>query len=155
MIKLIAAVAVGNVIGSNGKIPWELPEDKRVFRELTMGSVLVMGRNTYESIGRPLPGRDTIVVTSHPDSMTGTAGLFFSSSIEQALTCVRDRDVFLCGGEKIYEEGLKFAEIMYITRVELVCEGDRFFPDEDKYTDFTLTDRKRLSANCTLFTYTK
>ena len=182
MIKLIAAVASGGVIGRGGDIPWDLPEDRRIFKELTMGCVLIMGRVTYESIGRPLPGREIIVVSSsglsgvtmHGNEITPvtlsdvsgrlsrgylssvdqvqdqvTTGVRTAGSIEEAIHMAGDRDIFICGGERIYAEGLALADMLYITRVELVVEGDRYFP-QDFEKDFLLTYRERLSANCTL-----
>ncbi len=149
MIKMIAAVAEGGVIGRDGGIPWDLPEDRRIFKELTMGNTLIMGRVTYESIGRPLPGRNTIVVTSDPDYPVP-----HTSDIGRALCIAADSDCFFCGGERIYAEGLKYTEVLYLTRVELAVEGDRFFP-ADFEKDFHLISRERLSANCTLMTYVR
>ena len=170
MIKLIAAVAADGVIGRGGCIPWDLPEDRRIFKELTMGCVLIMGRVTYESIGRPLPGRETIVVTS--SDMTGkissegsltskdhqseqsASGVRTARSMEDAIQMAGDKDVYICGGERIYAEGLKLADILYITKVELAVEGDRYFP-RDYGKGYRLTYRERLSANCTLMIYVK
>ncbi|MBO4395237.1 MAG: dihydrofolate reductase [Eubacterium sp.] len=182
MIKMIAAVADNGVIGLKGKIPWDLPEDRRVFKELTMGNTLIIGRTTYESIGKPLPGRETIVVTSNPDYLishgnithdakqneriveteahialvkTPAEGTLISArDIGRALCVVADRDCFFCGGERIYAEGLKYTEVLYLTRVELTVDGDRFFP-ADFEKDFHLINRERLSANCTLMTYVR
>lgn len=174
MIKAISAVAEGGVIGNHGSIPWDLPEDRRVFREITMGGVLIMGRITYESIGRPLPGRDIIVVTSHPgdvmESLKNTttvhedvsrAPLYVrpgtvstAKDVKQAIRMAVDREAYLCGGARIYEEGLKYAEVLYLTKVELMVEGDTYFP-VDRIKEFKMIDRERLSANATLLTYVR
>ena len=162
MIKLIAAVAEGGVIGCEGRIPWDLPEDRRMFRELTMGGTLIMGRRTFESIGGPLPGREIIVVTSQGreilKDITGLPELrgsvLAAKDLKQALRMAGDQEAFLCGGERIYAEGLRLAEVLYITRVEMPVEGDAFFP-KDYEDGFKLVGRERLSANCTLLTYVR
>ncbi len=162
MLKMIAAVAPGGVIGKGGKIPWNLPEDRRMFREITMGGTLIVGRKTYEEIGGPLPGRDMIVVTSHgPDVLGGlkdkpdTGGTVrIAKDLKQALRMAGDEETFLCGGERIYAEGIKYASVLYLTKVELAVEGDAFFPADFEET-FKMIDRTRLSANCTLLTYVR
>ena len=153
MIKMIAAVAHGGVIGADKSIPWDLPEDRRLFKELTMGSTLIVGRRTYESIGRALPGRDMIVVTSHTPDTPGES-VRSAPGIAEAIELAGEKDIYLAGGSRIYEEGFSFAEVLYITRVELVVEGDTYFPDIPEKL-FRLTDRVRLSANATLMTYTR
>ena len=166
MFKMIAAVGTGGVIGRDGRIPWDLPEDRQMFRELTMGGTLIVGRKTFEGIGGPLPGRDMIVVTSHGDEVmkqarvgAAEAGLTsgtiqIAKDLKQALRMSGEDEAFFCGGERIYEEGMKYAEVLYLTKVELDVEGDAFFPaDYEKH--FVMIDRTRLSANCTLLTYVK
>lgn len=162
MLKMIAAVAAGGVIGKGGKIPWDLPEDRRMFKEITMGGTLIVGRKTYEEIGGPLPGRDMIVVTSHGDelmkglrdnpSIRGTVRI--AKDLKQAIRMAGDEEAFLCGGERIYAEGMKFASVLYLTKVELNVDGDAFFP-ADFEESFVMIDRTRLSANCTLLTYVR
>ena len=177
MFRMIAAVGAGGVIGKDGKIPWDLPEDRRMFKELTMGGTLIVGRKTFESIGGPLPGRDMIVVTSQGNELlsklkekfasdaigaAGTIGtapggqgtIRAAKDFKQALRMSGDDEAFFCGGERIYAEGLRYAEVLYLTKVELSVDGDAFFPkDFEQY--FTMIDRTRLSANCTLLTYVK
>ena len=166
MFKMVAAVAPGGVIGRDGTIPWDLPEDRRMFKELTMGGTLIVGRKTYESIGGPLPGRDTIVVTSHGSEILGTAAgsdvvaaarggtVRVAKDLKQAMRMAGEQDAFFCGGERIYEEGLPFTDILYLTKVEMPVEGDTFFP-ADYEKPFKLIDRTRLSAACTLLTYVR
>lgn len=121
-----------------------------------------MGRRTFESIGGPLPGREIIVVTSQGrdvlKELTGQTELHGSilvaKDLKQALRMAGDQEAFLCGGERVYAEGLKHAEVLYITRVELPVKGDAYFP-EDYEEGFKLIGRERLSANCTLLTYVR
>lgn len=143
MIKLIAAVAQGGVIGNAGKMPWRLPEDLKRFKALTMGHVLVMGRKTYESIGRPLPGRQTIVL-SHRKSITewvpnsyppGLMSVTTMRSMQEVIAADRaapepKQDVFICGGAEVYRAALEvdIVDEMLITHVHHAYDGDVFFP---------------------------
>jgi dihydrofolate reductase len=162
MLKIIAAIASGGVIGRQGKIPWNLPEDRRMFKEITMGGTLIVGRKTYEEIGGPLPGRDMIVVTSHGDEVMNDlknhshikGTIRVAKDLKQAIRMAGDEETFLCGGERIYSEGLKYASVLYLTKVELNVEGDAFFPANYEES-FVMIDRTRLSANCTLLTYVR
>lgn len=129
MIALVVAHGTNRVIGNQGQIPWDLPEDLHHFRDLTTGHAIVMGRKTYESIGRPLPGRLNIVV-SRTVNFEGE-NLMTVSSIEEAIKAAGDRDVYFSGGAKIYEESLPLVERMYITEVDGAFDGDAFFPEYD------------------------
>lgn len=129
MIALVVAHGTNRVIGNQGQIPWDLPEDLHHFRDLTTGYAIVMGRKTYESIGRPLPGRLNIVV-SRTVNFEGE-NLMTVSSIEEAIKAAGDRDVYFSGGAKIYEESLPLVERMYITEVDGAFDGDAFFPEYD------------------------
>lgn len=118
------------VIGRGNTIPWHLPEDFKWFKQITTGHVLVMGRKTFESIGRPLPNRTTIVLSragfSHPGVQT-------IASLDQ-LPDLSDREVFICGGAQIYEQTLLSCSDLYLTVVKRVVEGDAFFPPfEDRF----------------------
>lgn len=132
-VTLIAAVARNGVIGNGPDIPWHLPEDFAFFKRTTMGHVLVMGRLTFESIGRALPGRRTIVVTRnrfwrHPD-------VEVAHSFEEALALAGPADeVFVCGGAQIYSEAMPWAHRLLITDVEQNPEGDIYFPGIDSTT---------------------
>ena len=129
MIALIAAYAENRVIGQNGRIPWDIPEEKHRFRDLTMGHIMIMGRKTYEEIGRPLPGRETIVLsrTKQFDAPhCRTAG-----SLAEALQLAGDRDVFICGGERVYREALVVADVLYLTEIHASFDGDARFPTEE------------------------
>ena len=128
IVSLIAALAANRVIGREGSIPWDLPADRRRVRELTMGHLLIMGRKTFESIGRPLPGRETIVVSRQAGYRP--AGCRVAHSLDEALKLARDRDeVFICGGGELYREALPLADRLYLTLLAQAVEGDAFFPE--------------------------
>lgn len=130
---LVVAIGSNGVIGAGGAIPWHLPADLAHFKQLTLGHPLVMGRATFESIGRPLPGRTTIVLTHRPD--WSAEGVQVASSLPDALALagVFDDDVFLVGGAQVYREALAadLVDQMSITRVELAPAGDTTFPEVD------------------------
>lgn len=131
-VTLVAAVARNGVIGRDGALPWHLPEDLRRFKSLTLGHVLVMGRRTFESIGRPLPGRTTIVVTRRPD-WPAPEGVLVAPSLEAALAraAALDDEVFLVGGAEIYRRGLEVADFLELTEVDAEPSGDTVFPAVD------------------------
>jgi dihydrofolate reductase len=132
--KAIAAMSLNRVIGAGNKIPWHLPEDFKWFRKMTTGQVIVMGRKTYDSIGRPLPNRTTIVLSRSPANIAGVrvvADLKDLSSLERELA---GREIFICGGAQIYEQALPLCSDLYLTLVKRTVEGDTFFPTfEDKF----------------------
>jgi dihydrofolate reductase len=126
-ISLIAAMAANRAIGLDGGLPWRLPADLKRFKELTMGHTLVMGRKTYDSIGRPLPGRPTIVVTRQPDWQRD--GVTVAHSLADALARAGGEEVFVAGGEEIFRQSLDRAGRIYLTRIERDFPGDTFFPE--------------------------
>ncbi|MDQ3484118.1 MAG: dihydrofolate reductase [Actinomycetota bacterium] len=135
-VTLVAAVARNGVIGRDGGLPWHLPGEQARFKALTMGHVLVMGRRTYESIGRPLPGRTTVVVTRQPDWQPDAGlpdGLLVTGSVDAALTHGRqlDEHVFVAGGAQVYADALPFADTLLLTLVDAEPEGDTYFPAVD------------------------
>jgi len=132
--KAIAAMSLNRVIGRGKTIPWHLPEDFKWFKETTMGHVLAMGRRTYESIGRPLPGRETVVLTRNPSSVTGVRTLDSLEALGQA-EAYRDRTIFICGGAEIYAQALDQCADLYLTRVKREVEGDAFFPEFESIFD--------------------
>jgi len=132
--KAIAAMSLNRVIGRGKTIPWHLPEDFKWFKETTMGHVLAMGRRTYESIGRPLPGRETVVLTRNPGSVTDVRTLDSLKALGQA-EAYRDRTIFICGGAEIYSQALAQCADLYLTRVKRVVEGDAFFPEFESIFD--------------------
>lgn len=123
--KAIAAMSLNRVIGNGNQIPWHLPEDFKWFKKTTTGHVLVMGRKTFESIGKPLPNRETIVLTrgafSHP-------GVQVIHSLEDITPLVRDREVFIAGGAQVYAQALPLCSDIYLTLVKRTVAGDAFFP---------------------------
>ena len=124
-ISLVVAASRNDVIGGNGYLPWKLPADLQRFKQLTLGHPIIMGRKTYDSIGKPLPGRTNIVITHRQDFKSpGTAVVH---SLEEALQlCQNTEDVFVIGGGKIYEQALPFAERIYLPRIHQDFIGDTF-----------------------------
>ncbi len=113
------------VIGAGNKIPWHLPEDFKWFKSMTTGNVIVMGRKTFESIGKPLPNRETIVLSrtqfNHP-------GVRTIASLDEINLREETRDIFICGGAQIYELALPLCSDLYLTHVKRIVDGDTFFP---------------------------
>jgi dihydrofolate reductase len=132
-VSVVAAVARNGVIGADGGLPWHLPDDLRLFKETTLGHVLVMGRRTYESIGRPLPGRTTVVVTRRKDWLPGAEEVLVAHGMRDALERARaiDDEIFVVGGGELYAAALPHADRLVITFVEQEPEGDTTFPDVD------------------------
>ncbi len=127
-IALIAAMAENRVIGRDNRLPWRLPADLRRFKSLTMGKPVIMGRRTYESIGKPLPGRSNIVVTRDPDYRA--PGCQVVHSLDQALEAgAGHAEVMVIGGAELYRQALERAERMYLTLVKAEVDGDTLFPD--------------------------
>ena len=128
MISLIVAASTNNVIGAKGELPWHLSSDLKRFKALTMGKPIVMGRLTYESIGRPLPGRQNIVITRQAG--LEAAGCDVVQSIDAAIAATAGaKEVMIIGGSHIYQEFLPRADRIYLTRVQADVEGDVFLPD--------------------------
>lgn len=133
---MIAAVSVNGVIGVNNTLPWHLPDDLRHFKSTTMGKPIVMGRVTFESIGRPLPGRTNIVVSSRSNWAAPGIEIYrsFESAIEGAEKAAAQSDVdeiMIIGGEQLYRQAMPLAQRLYLTRVEDAVHGDAHFPDVD------------------------
>jgi len=140
-IVLVAAVADNGVIGADGDIPWHLPEDFAHFKAVTLGHTLVMGRATYDSIGRPLPGRTTIVVTRDPDWTD--EGVVVARSFGEAVALAADLpgDMMVAGGAQIYTLALPHATHQVLTEVHESPSGDTHYPEWDR-ADWTVTRRK-------------
>ena len=130
-VTLVAAYADNRVIGDRGRIPWHLPEDFAHFKATTMGGVLVMGRATYESIGRPLPGRTTIVVTRNPQ--WSADGVLVAHSLEDALALAAEQpgETYVVGGTQVYEQALPLATHQVLTQVHRAVDGDAHYPTFD------------------------
>ena len=130
IISLLAAMDERRGIGWKGELPWRLSSDLKRFRELTMGHHIVVGRKTFESIGRPLPGRKMIVVTRNPGF--APEGCLVVRSLEDAIELAKaqgESEVFICGGAEIYAQALPKADRFYLTEVHALVEADVFFPE--------------------------
>ncbi|MBQ9120874.1 MAG: dihydrofolate reductase [Clostridia bacterium] len=130
MIALIVARAENGVIGNKGRIPWRIQGEQRRFRELTLGNTVIMGRRTYEEIGHPLPGRDTVVVSS--TRRFEGENCRTARSLGEALSMCHRGDAYVCGGAALYREALNLVDVMYITEIHAAYEGDTYFPEFDE-----------------------
>ena len=128
LFKAIAAMSLNRVIGAGNKIPWHLPEDFKWFKKITTGQVVVMGRKTYESIGKPLPHRATIVLTRSPEPIPGVQTVPDLAQIESLAPTFAGRQIFICGGAQIYQQALPLCSDLYLTVVKQVVDGDTLFP---------------------------
>jgi dihydrofolate reductase len=129
LISLIVAMAENRVIGNKGEIPWKIPGEQKMFRAITMGHTMVMGRKTYEAIGKALPGRTNIVVTRQADYQAPDCMVFndLKSAIE---SCPSDEnELFVIGGGQIYADTIAMADRIYLTLVPKEVPGDTFFPE--------------------------
>jgi|688.fasta_scaffold415025_2 dihydrofolate reductase len=145
MINIIAAVSKNNVIGINNSIPWKIKEDMQMFKKLTTNNTIIMGRKTFESIGKPLPNRNNIVITSKKiDNITTF------NSLKEAIENTSG-EIFLIGGSKIYEEGMNYADKLYITLVNKSINGDTYFPFIDPR--FICKNKSILSEDSVLLEY--
>ena len=130
IVSLIAAMDRNRLIGNRNRLPWHLPADLAHFKQVTMGKPVIMGRKTYESIGKPLPGRTNIVITRSADFQA--EGVQIAHSLKQALEYAAGEDeVMVIGGSSIYELALPEADRLYITYVDHSYQGDAWFPDFD------------------------
>jgi len=134
---MIAALAENRVIGRDNQLPWHLPADLKHFKALTLGKPIIMGRKTWDSLGRPLPGRLNLVVSRQPGLQLEGAEVFASldAALERAEAWAREEDaeeLMLIGGAQLYELGLAQAERLYLTRVGISPQGDAYFPDVDE-----------------------
>jgi dihydrofolate reductase len=130
-IYLIAALASNGVIGIDGKLPWHLPEDLKHFKKLTLGHPIIMGRRTWESLGKPLPGRENIVVTRTPGYQAAGAAVATSLSAALAL-CAGESVAFVIGGHQLFVESLPVAAGLVLTEIFRDFQGDTWFPPFDR-----------------------
>lgn len=129
-LALIVAMTPARLIGLGGKLPWRIPEDLRHFKSSTMGHAIIMGRKTWDEVGRPLPGRRNIVVTRSVASLPGAE---LARSIDEAISLARstDPEPYVIGGAEIYGLALPFVTRLYVTWVDRAAEGDTWFPEVD------------------------
>jgi len=135
-IALVVAMAENRVIGADGGLPWHLSSDLKYFKRVTMGKPIVMGRRTYKSIGRPLPGRDNIVITRNPDFAPD--GVHVTRDVAAALALAHELakekgadEICIIGGGEIYRQTLPLADRVYLTEVHMTADGDTVFPEQD------------------------
>lgn len=144
-ITIIAAIAKDNALGKNNDLIWHLPADLKRFKKITSGHHIIMGRNTYESIGKPLPNRTTIIITRNKNYKAD--GCIITHSLEEAIKASsQDRTPFIIGGAQIYNEAIKIADQLDITEVHNAFEADAFFPKIDK-TIWTESSRENFKAD--------
>ena len=132
MISLLVAASENDVIGKDGQLLWHLPNDLKYFKNLTWGMVVIMGRKTFESVNKPLPGRLNIVVTSNRDWKMD--GVVTKNTIDEAIQYARDehfKELFIIGGGEIYRQTMNIADRIYMTRVHATLDGDTYFPAID------------------------
>jgi dihydrofolate reductase len=155
MIAIVAAYSKNRVIGKDGKIPWKLAGEQKRFRDLTVGKVVIMGRKTFESIGKRLPCRMTIVL-SRTRTFTGYCNLYTAHNLQEAFKYAANHadlsDIFIAGGAGVYAEALPFCSKMYITEINADIEGTIFFPDFDTFL-FTKTIDKKVSDDFLPYSY--
>lgn len=147
-LSLIAALSANNVIGRDNQVPWRLSTDMKRYKALTMGHHLLTGRKTFESVGKPLPGRTTVVITRDPGFRA--EGVIVVHTLDEAIRVAReagDAEPFINGGAEIYRQSLHLADRMYLTRVHTEVEGDTWFPDFDDVREWTLTDSEHFEAD--------
>ena len=145
MLSIIAAVAQNQIIGKDNKLIWHLPADLRYFKNATMGHTMIMGRKTFESFGKPLPGRRSIVVTRQKDWHYQDVEV--AHSLEEAIDIApKDEEVFIIGGAEIYRQALPLSNKMYLTVIHHDFEGDTAFPEVD-YTEWELVGNIRHKAD--------
>lgn len=150
-ISIICAIAENRAIGKNNQLLWHIPEDFKHFKEKTLSHVIVMGQKTYESIGKPLPNRTTIVLTNNPDFKV--EGVLTAGNLDELFAKAREiekDEIFICGGGSLYAQTIGMADKLYLTVVEGNMEADTFFPD---YSEFkkVVSERKSSDKN---FNYT-
>ena len=128
-ISLIAAMAENRVIGKQGEIPWKIPGEQKLFKKITLGHAVIMGRKTYESLGQPLPDRTNIIVTRQKEYRA--EGCIVVHDLSSALNCCsKDEDeAFICGGGQLYHEALPIADRLYLTVIPREIQGDTYFPE--------------------------
>ncbi|HBF36292.1 MAG TPA: dihydrofolate reductase [Firmicutes bacterium] len=129
MISLITAMSKNRVIGNKGRMPWNLPADLTYFQKMTMGHPVIMGRKTFEAIGRPLPGRENVIITGNQNYQPKDCLILHS--IDGAISFCNHKNGFVIGGSQIYQQFLPLADRLYITFINKIFRGDSFFPKID------------------------
>lgn len=154
----ITAASKNNVVGVNGDLPWDIPEDMKFFRDTTKGKAIIMGRKTFESVGHPLPKRLNVVVTRQKDYKAEGATVF--QTIEDAIKFCKTQtdqygeEIFIIGGGEIYKQTINIVDTIYLTRIHREIDGDAFYPEFDE-SQFTLirNDKRETPEAFTFLTY--
>ena len=142
-VSIIVALSENNVIGINNKLPWKLSDDLKNFKKITMGHTIIMGRMTFESIGKTLPGRKNIVVSRKKNE----GDFHLVSSIEDALYISKEeKEIFIIGGEQIFKQTLNLASKIYLTKIHSKIECDKFFPEID-FDEWNIKQSEEYSNN--------
>lgn len=153
MISLIVAVAKNNVIGNNGVIPWKIKGEQKRFKELTIGKTIIMGRKSFEEIGKPLPNRKTILISN--TQCIESENCATVKSLSEAFDLTKDEDeVFVAGGGQVYKESFTYADRIYITVIDKIIDGNVYFP-EISSDDFVKSYEERIEGEIpyTYYTY--
>jgi dihydrofolate reductase len=154
MLALIVAYAKNRVIGNKGYIPWKIEGEQKRFKRLTTGNVVVMGRISYEEIAHPLPDRMTIVVSNTKNY--DEENCITVSSLEEAIKISGDRDIYISGGSRLYQEAIPIVDKMYITEIDAEIEGDTYFPEfQEEAFDREVEKRVDGEIPYTYITYTR
>lgn len=155
-VSIIVAMANNRTIGINNTLPWRCPEDLKHFKSLTMGHHMIMGRKTFDSIGKPLPGRTTVVVTRN--TSLKIEGCIIANSLQQAIdVCAGDKEIFIVGGAELYAQALPLADTLYITEIQQNIQGDAFFPEfnNSKWHEISRDKRSQLQPQPLDFHFVK
>ena len=146
IISLIVAMSSSNRgIGKDNKLLWHLPSDLKLFKQLTLGHCLVVGRKTFASIGRPLPGRTLLVITRNKENFSEAEGVRYFSSLDEAIQWAKEqgeKELFVAGGEQIYDMALPLAQKIYLTVVDCEINADTFFPVFEEEGEWELKEEK-------------
>ena len=138
IISAIVAMSSNRVIGHQGQIPWKIPGEQKMFKEITLGHTVIMGRKTYESIGRPLPGRTNIVITRQSDYQASGCAVVHDLDSAFRSCPPGEKEAFICGGGQLYQESMPLTDRIYLTVLPREMEGDTYFPEISE-TEFKIT----------------
>jgi dihydrofolate reductase len=153
MLSAIVAMDRNRVIGFQNQMPWHLPADLKHFKNITMGHPIIMGRNTYDSLGKPLPGRNNIVITRRP--LVAPAEILQVANVTDALKAAEQTDeIFIIGGQQIFEQTLEQVQRIYLTRIEHEFSGDRYFPELNEQTWKVISSENHAPDERNVYPYT-
>jgi dihydrofolate reductase/dihydrofolate reductase (trimethoprim resistance protein) len=155
MISIIAAISNNNVLGNKGIIPWHVKGEQKRFKELTTGKTIIMGRKSFEEIGKPLPNRKTILI-SNTLSIADINCITVSNLQDALKTAVGEEEIFIAGGGRVYQEAMTVTDRIYLTVIDLIAEGDTYFPEiDDKKFKKVYEERIEGEISYTYYTYEK